>query len=135
MLPLEHSAILLTCIKRLLVLKTIFCSFREWPFYTSLLYGVPSVCPGDLFESRNSKALCLSLHNLSQQHMQMEYGAYYFWKSINRYKINYLIWLMSCFCLCSVSLPHGAVGLSAVCDYGISWSYSLFFVVIHNHLF
>ena len=34
MLPLEQSAILLTCIKRLLVLKTIFLSFREWPFYT-----------------------------------------------------------------------------------------------------
>ena len=30
----EHSAILLTCIKRLLVLKTNFQSFWEWPFYT-----------------------------------------------------------------------------------------------------
>ena len=28
-------------------------------------------------------------------------------------------------CLCSVSLPHGAVGWSAVSDCGISWSYSL----------
>ena len=27
---------------------------------------------------------------------------------------------------CCVALPHGATGLSAVCDYGISWSYSLF---------
>ena len=33
--PLEHSAILLTCIKRYLVLKTYFRSFfLEWPFYT-----------------------------------------------------------------------------------------------------
>ena len=27
---------------------------------------------------------------------------------------------------CCVVLPHGAMGLSAVCDYGISGSYSLF---------
>ena len=26
---------------------------------------------------------------------------------------------------CCVALPHGAMGLSAVCDCGISWSYSL----------
>ena len=26
---------------------------------------------------------------------------------------------------CYVALPHGAKGLSAVCDWGISWSYSL----------
>ena len=34
MLYLEHSAILLSCIKRKLVLKTNFWSFLEWPFYT-----------------------------------------------------------------------------------------------------
>ena len=36
------------------------------------------------------------------------------------------------YCKCHVALPHGAVGLSAVCDCGISGSYSLnfrFFVV------
>ena len=33
--------------------------------------------------------------------------------------------LMSCDVLCSVSLPHGAVGWSVVCCNGISWSYSL----------
>ena len=27
--------------------------------------------------------------------------------------------------VCSLSLPHGAVGWSAVCDCGISWSYPL----------
>ena len=27
---------------------------------------------------------------------------------------------------CSVSSPRGAIGWSAVCDCGISWSYSLF---------
>ena len=31
-------------------------------------------------------------------------------------------------CRCSVSLPHGAFGWSAVCDCGISWSYSLTFL-------
>ena len=34
MLPLEHSAILLTYIKRYSVLKTIFWPKCEWPFYT-----------------------------------------------------------------------------------------------------
>ena len=31
---------------------------------------------------------------------------------------------MSCDYKCSVALPRGAVSWSAVCDYGISWSYS-----------
>ena len=31
---------------------------------------------------------------------------------------------MACDFYCSVSLPHGAVGWSAVCDCGILWSYS-----------
>ena len=34
---------------------------------------------------------------------------------------------MSLDCWFSVALPHGAVGWSAVCDCGISWSYSLTF--------
>ena len=34
MLPLEHSAILLTCIKRYSVLKTNFCVLFEWPLKT-----------------------------------------------------------------------------------------------------
>ena len=34
---------------------------------------------------------------------------------------------MYCYYKCSVALPHGAVGWSAVCDWGISWSYSLTF--------
>ena len=33
---------------------------------------------------------------------------------------------MSCDCYCSVTLPQEAVGWSAVCDCGISLSYSLF---------
>ena len=40
-----------------------------------------------------------------------------------------IVFLMSCFCCRSVNLPHdGAVGWSAVCDCGISWSYSLTFL-------
>ena len=34
--------------------------------------------------------------------------------------------LMSCVSWCSVSTPHPAVGWSALCDSGISWTYSLF---------
>ena len=37
-----------------------------------------------------------------------------------------IVFLMSCDCLCSVALPRGDIKLSAVCDCGISWSYSLF---------
>ena len=32
--PLEHSAILLTCINLPVVIKTIVLSIFEWPFYT-----------------------------------------------------------------------------------------------------
>ena len=31
---------------------------------------------------------------------------------------------MSCYCKCSLALPHGAMGWSAVCDCGISYSYT-----------
>ena len=34
---------------------------------------------------------------------------------------------MSCHFICSVALPHGAMGWSAVCDSGISCSYSIKF--------
>ena len=37
-----------------------------------------------------------------------------------------VVFLLSCGCLCLVSLPHGAVvGLSAACNCGISWSYTI----------
>ena len=36
----------------------------------------------------------------------------------------FIVLLMSCYCKYSVTLPHGAVGWSVVCDYGISRSYS-----------
>ena len=35
---------------------------------------------------------------------------------------------------CCVALPHDAMGLSAVCDCGISRSYSLYFGLIHKKL-
>ena len=38
---------------------------------------------------------------------------------------------MSCDSQCSVALPHGAVGWSAVCDCGISGSYSIAFLKIN----
>ena len=37
-----------------------------------------------------------------------------------------IVFLLPCGCWCSVSLPHIAEGRFAVCDCGITWSYSLF---------
>ena len=37
---------------------------------------------------------------------------------------------MSCDCLCYVALPCGAVGWPAVCNCGISWSYSFTFFAL-----
>ena len=34
----------------------------------------------------------------------------------------FIVSSMSCHFICSVALPHGAMGWSAVCDSGISWS-------------
>ena len=41
--------------------------------------------------------------------------------------LTLIVFWMSCFCKCPVALPQGAVGWSAFCDCGISWSYSLNF--------
>ena len=57
-LPLEHSAILLTCIMRYLVLKTKLMSSWEWPFYTGFTVHVA-------YEMKNK---------LSLQHMKLVYG-------------------------------------------------------------
>ena len=40
---------------------------------------------------------------------------------------------MSCDCRCAVGLPHGVVGWSAVCDRGISPSFSL--VVLYIYIY
>ena len=39
----------------------------------------------------------------------------------------FIVLRMSCYCICSVTFPHDAVGWSAVCDCGISGSNSLTF--------
>ena len=39
----------------------------------------------------------------------------------------FIVLQTSCYCKCSMALPHGALGWSAVCDFGISLSYSLIF--------
>ena len=38
---------------------------------------------------------------------------------------NFIVILLSCDCLCCMALPHGVVGRFAVCDCGMSLSYSL----------
>ena len=35
-------------------------------------------------------------------------------------------------CWCYVSLPRGALGMSTVCDYGISWSNSLTYFILRS---
>ena len=52
---------------------------------------------------------------------------YYFWRGIENWLFAFIVLQMYCYYKCSVALPHGAVGWSAVCDCGISWSYSLTF--------
>ena len=39
---------------------------------------------------------------------------------------------MSCDSKCFVALPRGAVDLSRVCDYGISWSTHFFLTILFN---
>ena len=43
--------------------------------------------------------------------------------------VDLLLLLLYCYCKCSVALPHGVLDWFAVCDCGISWSYSLTLVV------
>ena len=38
----------------------------------------------------------------------------------------FFVFRMSCYCKCSVALPDGAVGRSAVCECGFFWSYMRF---------
>ena len=42
-----------------------------------------------------------------------------------------IVFLLVCVCYSSKPLSYGAVGWSAVCDCGISWSYSLLFWSFH----
>ena len=44
------------------------------------------------------------------------------------------VFLLSCDCKCSVSLPHGVVGWSAVCDCGIFWTLSFKNCAQHRRL-
>ena len=46
-----------------------------------------------------------------------------------------LVFLMPCDCYHSLSFPQGAVGVSAECDYDISWSYSLTHDIIEDCVF
>ena len=45
-------------------------------------------------------------------------------------KYTYILYCKSLDYASFVSLPHGAMGWPAVCDYGISWPYSIIFETI-----
>ena len=47
---------------------------------------------------------------------------------------NFIAFLLSCDCKCSVSLPHGVVGWSALCDCGIFWTLSFKNCAQHRRL-
>ena len=53
-----------------------------------------------------NKAICIVLYYLDEEDSA---GCFAF-----------IVFRMSCYCNCSVALPHGVVGWSAVCDRGIS---------------
>ena len=43
-----------------------------------------------------------------------------YWKRERAGCFTFIVFSMSCYCECPVTLSHGAVGWSAVCDCGIS---------------
>ena len=64
--------------------------------------------------------LCIVLSFLFCNHLEEEERASYF---------AFIVLQMSCYCICFVTLTHGAVGWSAVCDCGIFLSNSLAFFI------
>ena len=50
------------------------------------------------------------------------------WWGRESWLLCWVVFLVSCDCC--VALPRGAMGLSAFCDCGISWSYSLFLKIL-----
>ena len=76
-----------------------------------MLFGVLSIgCEGSVFAF---VLLCITLCPFYKfcNHLEEEDRAGCF---------AFIVLRMSCYCKCSVTLPHGAVGWSAVCDCGIS---------------
>ena len=90
MLPLEHSAILLTFINRLSVLKTNFGVLSEWLVKTGfsqvwyLIVSIPDLCCLTYFTVNHSfSILCITSMHL---HIQSESSEYQILKSL----VNYL---------------------------------------------
>ena len=50
------------------------------------------------------------------------------------WSLYFIVFLLSCDCKCSVSIPHGVVGWSAVCDCGIFWDLSFKNCAQHRRL-
>ena len=78
--------------------------------YFDLLFGVlPVCCGGSVFVF---VLLCITLCPFEFcNHREEDERAGCF---------PFIVLRMSCYCKCSMTLPHGAVGWSAVCDCGIS---------------
>ena len=77
MLPLEHSAILLTCIKLQFVIKTFVSSIFEWPLKTNLTVflslKIDFVLANntDPDEMPHDAAFHLGLHRLQSSHLEV----------------------------------------------------------------
>ena len=65
-----------------------------------------------------------------KQHIDGEERAGYF---------TLIVFLVDCDCYCSVALPHGAMGLSAMCDHThllfVSLQYSIAIISMHSWLY
>ena len=69
----------------------------------------------------------------------------YFWESFRVYKhlpevegtgcLPLIVFLLLSGCMCSVSLPRGAIGWSVIRSYDISWAYSYCFCMLFCHWF
>ena len=127
----EHSVILSAFTKLPFVFKIFDLSIFEWPFYTGLgccpfLGGGSVVVVNLLFKAFPIVCLCFVMHYFvsilvlqsSLRGREEKAGCF-----------AIIVLQVYCCYKFAVALPHGAVGWSAVCGCGISWSYSLTFLL------
>ena len=109
MLGLEDTGKKITRTGKNLVIRQHFFRKQLGSVVVDQLFGVLPIVYVGLF------CLCCGMHNfvsfLVYNHPEKEERAGCF---------AFIVLRMSCFCKCSVALPHGAFGWSAACYYGIS---------------